>query len=45
VPSPIVVSESDVVNTFSNLEAELRTILRRQLRRTPHKEEKVGDGP
>ena len=39
MPSPIVVSETDVVNTFSNLETELRSIIRRQLRRTPHKEE------
>lgn len=39
MPSPIVVSESDVVNTFSNLEIELQAIIRRQLRRTPYKEE------
>ena len=32
MPSPIVVSESDVVNTFHNLEVELRGIIRRQLR-------------
>lgn len=39
MPSPIVVSESDVVNTFANLEVELRAIIRRQLRGTPYREE------
>lgn len=39
MPSPIVVSEEDVVKTFANLEHELRAIVRRQLRGTPHREE------
>jgi SRSO17 transposase len=39
MPSPRVVSESDVVKTFANLEIELRRLIRRQLRGTPHREE------
>ena len=39
MPSPIVVNESDVVNIFENLEVELRSIIRRQLRATVHREE------
>lgn len=39
MPSPIVVSESDVVNTFANLEIELRGVIRRQLRGSPHRED------
>lgn len=39
MPSPIVVSESDVVNTFANLEIELRGVIRRQLRGSPYREE------
>jgi SRSO17 transposase len=39
MPSPTVVSERDVVNSFVNLETELRGLIRRQLQRTPHREE------
>jgi hypothetical protein len=39
VPSPIVVSEEDVVNTFKNLGIELRGLIRRQLRGTPHQDQ------
>lgn len=39
MPSPIVVSESDVVNTFASLEAELSAVIRRQLRGSPHRTE------
>lgn len=41
MPSPRVVSESDVVNTFNNLEIELQNIIRRELRGTPQREESV----
>lgn len=39
MPSPIVISESDVVNIFDNLEVELRGIIRGQLRGRVRREE------
>lgn len=41
MPGPSVVAESDVVNTFHNLEVELRGVVRRQLRGSVHREEGV----
>lgn len=38
MPSPIVISDSDVVNIFDNLEVELRGIIRRQIRGSVQRE-------
>lgn len=39
MPSRIVVSDVEVVNVFNNLEIELRRVIRRQLRGSPHQPE------
>lgn len=41
MPSPIVANEHDVINIFSNLEVELQSIIRRQLRGSVHREQGV----
>lgn len=41
MPSPIVVAEDDVVNVFANLEVELRRAIRRELRRSPYRDDGV----
>ena len=38
MPSPIVISESDVVNIFDKLEVELRGVTRQQIRGSVRRE-------